>query len=156
MTADTQDITMSQILSSLPPEHPLSRALWDFVSQWFLIPQGTGIVGLILYRFDYQFNGLHTLAKIVWIYTSVLPGLVLFFYILRILVYPRHVRRQLPISLAETSCLSSISIVFSSILQLASLMYGDHAGLPICILWWFSTALSVIACLGISYKLAWD
>jgi len=152
MTADAQDIiAMSQIPSPLPPEHPLSRTLWNFPSQWFLIPQGTGIVGLILYRLDYQFNGLHTLAKIVWIYTIVLLGLVLFLYILRILVYPRHVCQQLRISLIETSCLSSISIAITSILQLASLTYGGHAGLPIYILWWFNTALSVIACLGIPY-----
>jgi hypothetical protein len=33
-------------------------------SVWFIVPQGTGIIAVILYRLKYQFNGLTTLATI--------------------------------------------------------------------------------------------
>ncbi|KAJ5090878.1 C4-dicarboxylate transporter/malic acid transport protein, partial [Penicillium argentinense] len=145
-------INMSNAGRSLePPERPRCLALWNFASQWFLIPQGTGIISVILYRLDYQFSGLQTLAKIVWIYTIVLLGLCLALYMLRVAIYPQYVRQQLRTNLVETSCLSSIPITFTSILQLAALQYGHRAGLAIYILWWISTALAIIACLGIPY-----
>ncbi|KAJ5675951.1 hypothetical protein N7462_008848 [Penicillium macrosclerotiorum] len=134
-----------------PPARPLSIALWNFSSQWFLVAQGTGIIGVILHRLDYQFNGLQTLAKIVWIYTIVLLGLGLAGYLLRVILYPRHVRQQLRHDLIETSCLASLPIAFTSILQVAALQYGHRAGLAIYILWWVQTGLAVVACLGIPY-----
>ncbi|KAJ5784501.1 uncharacterized protein N7503_009713 [Penicillium pulvis] len=134
-----------------PPRKPLSLALWNFTSQWFLIPQGTGIISVILARLDYQFNGLQILAKIVWIYTIVLFGLCLASYLLRALSYPKHVRHELRTNLVETSCLSCIPIVYTSILQLAVIQYGDRAGLAIYILWWTDTALSTVAAIGITY-----
>jgi hypothetical protein len=33
-------------------------ALKSFASQWFLIPQGTGIISVILHQLHYQFYGL--------------------------------------------------------------------------------------------------
>ncbi|KAJ6095531.1 C4-dicarboxylate transporter/malic acid transport protein [Penicillium sp. IBT 16267x] len=134
-----------------PPSRPLSLALWNFSSQWFLIPQGTGIICVILARLDYQFNGLQTLAKIVWIYTIVQFSLCLTFYLLRALSYSKHVRHELRTNLLETSCLSCIPIVYTSILQLAVLQYGDRAGLVIYILWWTNTALATVAAVGIPY-----
>ncbi|KAJ5287831.1 C4-dicarboxylate transporter/malic acid transport protein [Penicillium angulare] len=134
-----------------PPDRPLSLAIWNFTSQWLLIPQGTGIICVIIARLHYQFNGLQTLAKIVWIYTIVLFGLCLFFYLLRILLYPKDVRHQLRTNLIETSCLSCTPIAYTSILQLAILQYGDRAGLAIYILWWTDTAMAIIVSLGIPY-----
>ncbi|KAJ5928714.1 C4-dicarboxylate transporter/malic acid transport protein [Penicillium verhagenii] len=134
-----------------PPNSPLSLALWNFTSQWFLVPQGTGILAVILARLDYQFNGLQILAKIVWIYTIVLFGLCLIIYLLRVHIYPKHALHELRTNLIETSCLSSIPIVYTSILQLAVLQYGDRAGLAIYILWWRNAAIATIAALGIPY-----
>ncbi|KAJ5467518.1 hypothetical protein N7475_005270 [Penicillium sp. IBT 31633x] len=132
-----------------PPASPLSRALWNFSSQWFLVPQGTGIIAVILNRLVYKFNGLMTLAKIVWIYTIVLLGLCIILYLVRTFLHPRHVLRQLQINLIETSCLACISIAFTSILQLAVLQYGDKAGLAIYIMWWVNTGMAIVVCLVI-------
>ncbi|KAJ5923438.1 C4-dicarboxylate transporter/malic acid transport protein [Penicillium verhagenii] len=90
-----------------PPNRPLSLALWNFTSQWFLVPQGTGILAVILARLDYQFNGLQILAKIVWIYTIVLFGMSLIIYLLRVHIYPEHALHELRTNLIETSCLST-------------------------------------------------
>ncbi|KAJ5774148.1 C4-dicarboxylate transporter/malic acid transport protein [Penicillium paradoxum] len=134
-----------------PPASPLSRALWNFSSQWFLVPQGTGIIAVILDRLEYQFNGLMILAKIVWIYTIVLLGSCVILYLLRTFIHPTHVLHQLRTNLIETSCLSCISIVFTSILQLAVLQYGEKAGLAIYIMWWVNTGMAIIACLVIPF-----
>lgn len=134
-----------------PPTRPVCLALWNFTAQWLLIPQGTGIIAVVLDRLDYQFTGLQILAKIVWIYTIALFGLCLSLYILRICLYPKHVRHELRTNLMETSCLSCISIAFTSILQVAVLQYGDRAGLAIYILWWINTALATLVSLGIPY-----
>lgn len=134
-----------------PPASPLSLAVWNFSSQWFLIPQGTGIISVILHQLRYQFDGLSVISKIVWITTIVQLGLCLIIYLVRILLYPKHVRQELRTSLVETSCLSSISISFTSILQLAILEYSDTASLAIYVLWWIDTAMAVVALVGIPY-----
>lgn len=71
---------MSDQRGLTPPAGPLSRALWNFSSLWFIVPQRTGIIAVILYRLSYQFNGLTTLATILWVYTIVQLGLFLVLY----------------------------------------------------------------------------
>lgn len=142
---------MSDHRGLIPPAGPLSRALWNFSSLWFIVPQGTGIIAVILYRLKYQFNGLTTLATIVWIYTIVQLGLFLILYLLRTFLHPRHVLHQLRNNSAETSCLCCIPIAFTSILQVAVFKYGDTAGLAIYILWWVNTGMDVVACMVIPF-----
>ena len=142
---------MSDQRGLIPPAGPLSRALWNFSSLWFIVPQGTGIIAVILYRLKYQFNGLKTLATIVWIYTIVQLGLFLVLYLLRTFLHPRHVLHQLRNNSAETSCLCCIAIAFTSILQMAVFKYGDTAGLAIYILWWVNTGMDMIACMVIPF-----
>ncbi|KAJ5276344.1 hypothetical protein N7524_002497 [Penicillium chrysogenum] len=134
-----------------PPAGPLSRALWNFASVWFIVPQGTGIIAVILYRLKYQFNGLTTLATIVWIYTIVQLGLFLILYLIRTFLHPRHVLHQLRNNSAETSCLCCISIASTSILEMAVLQYGDTAGLAIYIMWWVNTGMAIVACMVIPF-----
>lgn len=135
----------------LPPSSPFSLALWNFSSQWFLVPQGTGIIALILHQLDYQFKGLHTIAEIVWIYTIVQLGLCLFFYILRTAVYPKHVVNELRSNLLESSCLASACIAFTTIIQMVSVQFGHFAGYVAYVLWWVNAGMAIIALLGIPY-----
>ncbi|KAK2740749.1 hypothetical protein FQN57_005981 [Myotisia sp. PD_48] len=139
----------------VPPRSAAGRALWNFSSQWFLVSQGTGIVAVILYRLDYQFNNLDTLAKIVWVYTIVLLVVPLFLYLLRLFLYPVHVRHQLRTNIIELSCLSSISIALTSIIQMICLAlvhrWGATWGTIAMVLWWINTVFAVLAVLGIPY-----
>jgi tellurite resistance protein TehA-like permease len=134
-----------------PPIHPLYLALWNFPSQWFLIPQGTGIISVLFHRLDYQFTGLMIFARIVWNYTTVLLSTVLVLYLLRTILYPKHIIQQLQSSVIETACLSCISIALTSIIQLAVLESGDKAGLEIYILWWINTGMAIMACLVLPF-----
>lgn len=134
-----------------PPASALSRALWNFSSQWFLIPQGTGILAVILHTLDYQFDEIHTLAYIIWVYTIVLLGLCLFLYMLRVILYPKHVVHQFQTSLVETSCLASFCIAFTTIIQMVFLQFGYYAAIASYVLWWVNAGMAVLAVFGIPY-----
>ncbi|KAF7183746.1 hypothetical protein CNMCM7691_004096 [Aspergillus felis] len=136
-----------------PPDYPPARALFNFSPQWFLIPQGTGIISVILHQLHYHFGALRILAKIVWIYTIVLLAITLFLYILRLIRYPREVRYELRHNLIETSCLASIAITYTTIIQMVSLQYGSTHGVAVgvYVLWWIDVFLSTLAIIAIPY-----
>lgn len=145
----------TESMATRPPTARLSRALWNFSSRWFLIPQGTGIIAVILHQLDYQFRGLRIISVIVWIYTIALLATAMSVYLLRVLVYPRHVARALRESIVETSCLSSISITFTTIIQMIVLVlvhqWGPAWGIVAFVLWWINTAMAVVAVMVIPY-----
>ncbi|KMU92657.1 hypothetical protein CIHG_10468 [Coccidioides immitis H538.4] len=117
-----------------------------------LVPLGASIIAVLLHQLPYQFRVLEIISKIVWVYTIVLLGSCLGLYVLRILLYPRHVAYQLRHSILETSCLASISIAFTSIIQMVALTvvreWGSAWGIVAFVLWWINTALAVLAVLG--------
>ncbi|PYI03177.1 hypothetical protein BO78DRAFT_432351 [Aspergillus sclerotiicarbonarius CBS 121057] len=137
------------------PTTPICIAICNFSSQWFLIPQGTGIIAVILHQLDYQFDGLEIIAEVVWVYTIILLALSVSIYLARIFMYPRCVARALRTSMVETSCLASISITFTTIIQMIALTIAQQwgAGWPIAsyVLWWVNTVMAVIAVMGIPY-----
>ncbi|KAE8160750.1 voltage-dependent anion channel [Aspergillus tamarii] len=138
-----------------PPTSSFARALWNFSSQWFLIPQGTGIIAVILHQLDYQFRGLPIISVIVWVYTIVLLVIGVFLYMLRILLYRRHVAHVLRTSIIETSCLASIPITLTTIIQMTVLVlvrqWGAAWGIVAYVLWWINTAMAVVVVMGIPY-----
>lgn len=133
----------------------LSLALRNFSSQWFLIPQGTGIIAILLHQLHYQFHGLETISEIVWVYTIALLATFLCVYTLRICIYPRHVIHELHYSITETSCLASIGIALTTIMQMVALtlvtQWGHAWAMVAYVLWWVVTAMAVIAVVLIPY-----
>lgn len=112
-----------------------------------------GIIAVILQQLDYQFGALQILAKVVWIYTIVLLAVTLFLYLLRLYRYPKHVAYELHHNLIETSCLASIVITYTSIIQMAASQYGHTHGVAIGIyvLWWTDAFLSTAVIIAIPY-----
>src|SRR5436190_21219948 len=97
-------------------------ALHNFTSQWFLIPQGTGIIAVILHQVDYQFDGLHIISYIFWIMTIILLFSMLVVYMLRCMMFPRTTIAALRRDISEVACLTSIVISYTSIIQMMSLV----------------------------------
>jgi len=132
--------------------------LRNFSSQWFLVPQGTGIIAVILHQLDYQFRGLHIIADIFWVYTIALLVVMLVVYGIRIALYPKQVMTALSTNIIETACLSSISITFTVIIQMIALTlvrdWSSRWGMVAYVLWWINTAMSVAACIGLPYVFA--
>ncbi|CRG90939.1 Sulfite efflux pump SSU1 [Talaromyces islandicus] len=132
-----------------------SVALWNLSSQWFLIPQGTGIVAVVLRNIKYRFTGLDIISEIIWIYNIALLSLLVLAYMLRVFLYPRHVVNILRTSIVETSCLSSISIAFSTILKMVTVClvpkWGRSWGVVAFVLWSVNTGLALTCCFFIPY-----
>ncbi|KAL2826412.1 voltage-dependent anion channel [Aspergillus cavernicola] len=135
----------------MPPVSPISLAIFNFSSCWFLIPQGIGVIAVILHQLNYQFGALPIIARIVWIYTIVLFGLFLFIYLLRLALYPRHVCSEIRGNVVEASCLSSIPIAFTSIIEMIVLQFSGGAELAAYVLWWISTFLSILSAITLPY-----
>jgi tellurite resistance protein TehA-like permease len=126
-----------------------------FTSQWFLIPQGTGIIAIILHQLPYQFNGLLEISEIFWILTIIFIFFTLSIYLLRTILFPHKVIPTLTSDISELSCLASISITFTSIIQMLCLVsvknWGYGWSIAAFVLWWINTAMSVSVCIGMPY-----
>lgn len=126
-----------------------------FVSPWFLLPQGTGIVAVILHQLDYQFRGLHTIAIIIWLIELVLLAVAFPLYVARFMQSPRRMAYAVINSTTEAACLASISVAFTSAIQMMVLVVvpsswgGPSWGMAAFIMWWINTAMAVVAVLGI-------
>ncbi|KAL7807171.1 voltage-dependent anion channel [Trichoderma aethiopicum] len=124
-------------------------ALHGFTSQWFLAPQGTGIIAVVLHQLDYQFHGLHVISYIFWLLTIVLLVSMLLVYLVRCLLFPRHVLNAVKHDLSESACLASISISYTSIIQMMVLAlvqdgaWGKGWGLAAYVMWWTNVAMAV-------------
>lgn len=135
---------------------PSRRALYSFTSQWFLIPQGTGIIAVILHRLDYQFDGLDIISYIFWLLTIVLLVGMLVIYIARCITSPRQVAHLLRRDLSESACLASICISYTSIIQMMVLAlvqggWGKGWGMAAYVMWWTNVVLAVVAVVGLPF-----
>ncbi|KAI2816070.1 hypothetical protein CBS115989_7134 [Aspergillus niger] len=70
-------------------------------------------------------------------------------------MYPQNVARALRTSMVEVSCLASVSITFTTIIQMIALAVAQQwgAGWPMAsyVLWWINTAMALFAVMGIPY-----
>ncbi len=126
-----------------------------FVSSWFLLPQGTGIVAVILHQLDYQFHGLKTISIIIWLFELVLLAVAFVLYLARFVQSPRRMVHAVVNNTTEAACLASISVAFTSAIQMMVLVVvpsswgGASWGMAAYVLWWINTAMAVVAVLGI-------
>lgn len=131
-----------------PPDTPARRALYNFSSRWFLVPQGTGITGVILHQLDYQFHGLEIISYIFWVMTIVLLVSMLLIYATRCVCYPRKVLSALSWDMDELACINSITISFTSVIQMAAITlvqgWGKSWGMVVYVLWWINVVMAVL------------
>ncbi|KAK0774374.1 Plasma membrane sulfite pump involved in sulfite metabolism [Friedmanniomyces endolithicus] len=128
-------------------------ALKNFSSQWFLIPQGTGILAVILHNLHYQFHGLDHISQIFWVITIATLASFLVIYLLRVVFFPRHVAHEISQNSMETACLSSIGIAFTTIyimIVLNLLPWGRGWGMAY-VMYWVNVVMAATACIGIPY-----
>lgn len=130
-------------------------AIRNFTSQWFLVPQGTGALALVLHQLAYQFRGLAIISQCVWVLTIAMLASMLLLYLVRVALHPRYVANQLRTNIMETACLASISIAYTTVIQMTALNlvqdWGRAWGTVVCILWWINLVMAVSACVGIPY-----
>jgi tellurite resistance protein TehA-like permease len=134
---------------------PVGLALQNFTSQWFLIPQGTGITAVILHQLKYQFYGLQIIADVWWIFTIALLLFSLLLYTLRIVFHPKLVAAALRQDVQELACLSCISISFTTVIMMIALTivrdWSVRWGVIAFVLWWINVAMALSCCIGLPY-----
>ncbi|EJT81146.1 malic acid transporter [Gaeumannomyces tritici R3-111a-1] len=138
------------------PLSPVRAAIRNFSSQWFLVPQGTGITSIVLFSLESRFDGLDVISYVVWAFTTVCLGLMLLAYALRLAMFPRHVLGLLGSDPAELTCMSSISIAFTSIVQMIALTAAGSSSdwaMAAVSLWWFNMVLAVASMIFIPYSI---
>ena len=146
---------------STAPSTPAGRpsrtaiALRSFSSQWFLVPQGTGIIALILHQLEYQFPGLNIISYLFWLSTVVLLLVAVAAYVVRCVRFHSHVLHALRYEAGEVDCLASISISFTSVIQMIAIVlvdsWGHGWGTAAYLLWWINAGLAVVAVLAIPF-----
>ncbi|CAI4214142.1 unnamed protein product [Parascedosporium putredinis] len=120
-------------------------------SQAFLIPQGTGILAATLHQLEYQFRGLDTISVILWFIAFITLFAFFIVYVLKVVLCPRQTGHAITHNTVEAACLSSISISFTSAIQMLCMVVVPSWGGPgwekaAYILWWINTAMAVSAC----------
>ena len=140
------------------PQHgsPFRVALYSFTSQWFLVPQGTGIIAVVLHQLDYQFHGLNIISYIFWLLTIILLLGMLIIYIARCVIFPHKVAHSIARDISESACLASISISYTSIIQMMVLAlvqggWGKGWGIAAYVLWWTNVAMAVLVVVGVPF-----
>jgi tellurite resistance protein TehA-like permease len=130
-------------------------AVQNFTSQWFLIPQGTGITAVILHQLKYQFYGLQVITDVFWILTIAFLLLFLLVYTLRIVFHAKLVAAALREDVQELACLSSVSITFTTIIMMIALTivrdWSTRWGVVAFVLWWVNVAMASLCCIGLPY-----
>jgi len=130
-------------------------ALKSFTSQWFLIPQGTGIIAVILHQLHYHFHGLNIIADVFWVVTIFTLIVFLLIYLFRVMLFPRHIVNQFRHNVMEAACLASISISFTTIIQMMALTltasWSPGWGMAAWVMWWLNAAMAAICCIALPY-----
>ncbi|KAK4459674.1 putative malic acid transport protein [Cladorrhinum samala] len=133
------------------------KALQNFSSQWFLVPQGTGIIAVILHQLDYQFAGLHIISYIFWVLAIIFLLTCVSIYAARCVRYPRKVVAALQNTQEETACLTSVCITYTSIIQMMSLTlvksWGPGWGSAAHVLWWINVVVAFFSAVGVPFVL---
>jgi tellurite resistance protein TehA-like permease len=121
----------------------IRQALLKFSSQWFLVPQGCGITAVVLHQLDYQFQGLRQISYVVWVLTAVCLAALIVLYCVRVAMHPKRSWQAIQRDLPEAAGLSSISIAFTSLIQMAALVFGDSWGTATSALWWVNLGIAI-------------
>lgn len=110
---------------------------------------GTGIVSTLLYQLPYNGPWLHILSIIVFVLNVVLFLSFMAMSVLRYVMYPellgamfRHQKQRLFLGAIPTSLFTIINMIVAICVP----AWGQGAALFAWVLWWISSAVSVVLC----------
>lgn len=141
--------------NSRTTDSALCTALRSFDSRWFMIPQGTGVLAVVLWDLPYDFHGLKIIAIIFWVVTIVEFLVVLILYIVRATTFPTYFFSLLSTDNTEISCLASIVVTFTSVIQMLGPLLGNSGwGVAVYALWCVCASGATIVVVIIPYVFA--
>jgi len=93
-----------------------------------------------------------TRSTVVTIFTLIVFLLI---YLFRVMLFPRHIVNQFRHNVMEAACLASISISFTTIIQMMALTltasWSPGWGMAAWVMWWLNAAMAAICCIALPY-----
>lgn len=115
---------------------------------------GTGIVSILLWSLPYQFNGLRTIANIIFVLNIVLFILFLSLSLARYVVWPKLFLLML-FHPSQSLFLGTFAMGFTTIVNICALSAAPSWGHGFTIftwtLWWIEAVVSVLICVGLPF-----
>ncbi|KAI8878229.1 tellurite resistance protein-like permease [Backusella circina FSU 941] len=148
--ADKKKKLFTRPLSTL--SEPL-EAIRNFTPSWFSITMGTGILSILLENFPFQFNGLHTIAIVVFLINVVLYTLFTLMIVARSIIFPYTVRLMFNHP-SQSLFIGAIPMGFTTIVSFTVVGLTQHFDWAIelaFVLWIIDLFLSMFSCIVVPY-----
>jgi len=139
-------------MSRIPVEVPttgIRAVIINFTPSWFSVTMGTGVLAILLETCPYSFDGLSTIATIVFFLNVVIFLVFLLLTIARYAIYPFMWWRMIyhhPQSLFVGTLPMGLATIVNGIVLIAVPTYGYWAVQLAWALWWVDVVLSVASC----------
>jgi len=119
--------------------------IWLTTSR-FALCMNTGILGILMHQFPYQFNGIPVLATIAYILDLVLFIIFSVIFVSRFIIYPDNAWAKIAVDSNELTYLVCWPIAWLTLVALTALVasqasWGGHAfTLVAYVMWWIGAA----------------
>jgi len=129
---------------------PLGAMIENFSPAWFAVCMNTGILGILMHQFPYQFNGLPVLATIAYVLDLVLFVIFSIIFISRFIIYPHSAWPKIAEDPNELTYMVCWPIAWLTLDALTALVasqasWGGHAfTLVAYVMWWIGAAWTFI------------
>jgi tellurite resistance protein TehA-like permease len=138
------------------PLSKLSRpieAIRQFTPSWFSMTMGTGILSVLLQVFPFQFNGLHTIAVIIFVLNVVIYCTFTIMTVARYVMFPSVLSLMLNHS-AQSLFIGTMPMGLTTIINFIIVGLPQHFDWALdlaFVLWCIDLAFTLICCIGVPY-----
>lgn len=131
----------------------LKKRTMNIIPSWFAVTMGTGALSILLFNSPYQFNGLRTIAGVVFGINVVVFIVLLIFTILRYAIWPSLLPLMLtsPVNLFTGTFPMGLCTLITMIVNSLVPLYGYNYVLLAYVLWYITVAISIVTCVGIPF-----
>lgn len=131
----------------------LKKRTMNIIPSWFAVTMGTGILSILLFNSPYQFDGLPTIAGVIFGINVVVFVVLLIFTILRYTIWPSLLPLMLthPVNLFTGTFPMGLATLVTMTVNSLVPLYGYSYILLAYILWYITVTISLITCIGIPF-----
>ena len=140
---------------------PLHRRLWltlkkrtmNVIPSWFAVTMGTGALSILLFNSPYQFNGMQTMAGVLFGLNVVIFITLLILNVLRYSIWPSLLPLMLtsPVNLFTGTFPMGLCTLVTMIVNSLVPLYGYNFVMLAYVLWYITVAISIVTCVGIPF-----
>ncbi|MGC9270138.1 TDT family transporter [Acidiphilium sp.] len=148
MTTETFSPTRSRDIDGLIP------IIRHFTPNWFAATMGTGILALDLNQLPIAIDGLHAVARSLWLGNIVLFALFSLMYGARWILFPREAARVFghpTMSMFFGTIPMGLATIINGFVVFGIPLWGPAAIEIATVLWWIDVAMALVIGLGVPF-----